>query len=36
MADLIHPFPTFARVLQGMLARLDASIGAAGAATRRP
>jgi pyruvate/2-oxoglutarate dehydrogenase complex dihydrolipoamide dehydrogenase (E3) component len=24
LADLIHPFPTFARVLQGMLAKLEA------------
>ena len=29
LADLIHPFPTFARVLQGLLAELDAR-------TRRP
>ena len=34
MADLIHPFPTFARVLQGMLARLDAGTRASGVASR--
>ena len=34
MADVIHPFPTFARVLQGMLSRLDAGTRASGVASR--
>ncbi|HYM50888.1 MAG TPA: NAD(P)/FAD-dependent oxidoreductase [Candidatus Limnocylindrales bacterium] len=34
LADLIHPFPTFSRILQGMLAELDARTRTTGAARR--